>query len=883
MASASSFEKVSPSPDSRPLAQRPPLAEVPNRARPTASPAFKESIKGDSKISLPPARSVTEPGAPTLNHKRSRGPSEPSRQKSSKRRAEEMVRLRELREMSSPIPVPRPPRRASAQPTGTTTQGGSTRNLQRPMSEVSLPLAESIRSSFSGTLEQLSSSYRISPFDALSPHPTIRYSDHPQRLSEGGTPSRSVTRKEKSPAIMEEGDFGPRARIKDLADDLDARALRQVMEREQRRKERKAKAKLEKLERESRRQEATSKRHATPSTAQDQLNDVQMRDAEEAGPSTAPGTAREESPSPLPKQRRSPPPEPTQSPSSWLQDPSEESLRRDAPSPMDTNGNDDKEEPVLETAQAVRLSSANMAPPSSNETKSTTEQTDAPPAASSNPPPPPPKSIARELARDSITEKPTENRRDSESGGASRLMAIFRRSGTKQRGSSDKSRGTPSEFSNTSRESFVRQQKAAAAAAASASPAAGSSAAVPALPRSFTPQKTIVTSTTPRHTKSKFREDLPDFPISPPSSRNSRLVRPDSPVSPASPTSPYIDDHSKVETMNDEDRVTTPIGNVHPALRGDMNRDLGQSPRSISPEGPSAALSQSLASVDSEGSWLSGRLQKRSSIPITTLREGGGSISEHVGETSGELPAEKDPSYFARREPADRPTLQASGLTSQLARGLQTPSGLGEIPPKQQSPTDGEPKEGRITGHRPMVVQSGGSHRSREGLVMETAGDDASPRSQKAEIEGGSEDSQRPSPDRRDSGPEADVSVQQATSVDLNRGASHSRRVSAGSARILDIPPRVPGDKRNSTLSFGSSVPSPGIPQRTFEDAEADEGSDAAKNQQSVGVRSSLGPGQAPGLGLGLRIGSRNASDAADEKDAHATSGNAPRRTSVDE
>ena len=70
------------------------------------------------------------------------------------------------------------------------------------------------------------------------------------------------------------------------------------------------------------------------------------------------------------------------------------------------------------------------------------------------------------------------------------------------------------------------------------------------------------------------------------------------------------------ELVADTGAAEPRLSDVHPAYREEI-----VSLRGPSPENPSdAILSQSLASVDSEGSWLSGRPPKRSSQQINSTK-----------------------------------------------------------------------------------------------------------------------------------------------------------------------------------------------------------------------------------------------------------------------
>ena len=706
--------------------------------------------------------------------------------------------------MSQPIPIPKRPRSYTSGILARDSKkvpGGLNRNLERPASEVSLPQADSLRSSVVGTPE-MHNSFRVSAFDALSPRPTIRYSESPRRMGSPYGASRTSTRKEKGPAIPEE-DFSPKARIDKLADDMDASGLRELMERDRRRKERKKKSDREKLERKLQRrmekQRAALTDEPGPSGT---TRDVEMKDAHDAGLGIA-GDAGRKVEGPAEGEAGQVPREAPKSPESWLQDPSKEHLDVEYPfgdpmgqSHLDLGTDDEREEPVLETAQAVRLSAASMSPPASP----TLQQHTRGPSNLSNVTNASPLGDIPEPVLEAPLEHPpteflhpSEIRRDSETSarvGGSSWKSFFRRGTPTQRDSSDRGRGTPSEFSNTSRESFVRQKKQPP----------------PVVQRSFKPKDGI-----PKRTRSKFREDLPELPTSP---QASRFRSPGSPHSPVSPTSPYIDNTAKVDTMDEHARVSTPLGDVHPAFREEVTLSRGHSMRSDTQEGASAAmLSQSLASVDSEGSWLSGKPQKRSSIPINSLRESAGSLSEHVQE-------EVNPSeaYFGRRETSPSKGPARSGLTAQLRReASRATGGDGEEsrePSRAASPTEAEPVFASVHEGKATLVQRSPAFKSREGLLDMFNANEGEDTQEVSPISSTSVDTTMETSPTQEM---ASASVYRATSVEYGKG--HSRTVSVGSARLLDIPARSSTEQKRSSVS-SSQQGSPLIQQETREDDE---------------------------------------------------------------
>ena len=196
-----------------------------------------------------PLRSSTQPPEdsqdllrmPTL-HKRSA--QEFARRKSSKKRKEEHDREAEIKAMVAFMPTrPAADSSSSGRPMkreSKSMRGGLNRNLENPSSDISLPLAESIHSSLSsGSGPQ--TSYKLSA--VLAPRPTIKYSENPRYApgASGLASDRSESqRRRKSERIsIPEETLKANKRIDDLADDLDASELRELMERDTKRREKK--------------------------------------------------------------------------------------------------------------------------------------------------------------------------------------------------------------------------------------------------------------------------------------------------------------------------------------------------------------------------------------------------------------------------------------------------------------------------------------------------------------------------------------------------------------------------------------------------------------------------------------------------------------------
>ena len=731
-----------------------------------------------STTSLQPEKFSATPMQPTLRAKRSANESNLPRRKSSKRKADDHAREQEIKAMSSPIPIPKYPtsntggmlvRDSKAIP------GGLNRNFERPVSDVSVPLPESIHSSMSVASDQ--HGFKVSALDALSPRPTIRYSRQPRQNNGSGSlrPSRTSTRKDKQPIIPEET-VKSKKRIDELADDLDAGSLRELMERDRRRKEKSRRSEQEKLQR--RLQRKSNKQRAE---AEAEAEAAVMK------PEVGLGIAGSSGAQPEKTNRE----EETRTPESWLKDPSGEHTSMDPFTDPIVGGStahleqptpaDDPDEPVVETAKAVRLSSASMSPPTSP-----TLPLQAPPNMSQ----------LADMARrstPSIPELTESDRRDSETSTrvTSSWTNIFRRSGTRaKRSSADRGR-TPSEFSNTSRDSLPRQMP----------------------PSAFAARIPQARSGTPMRTQSRFREDLPELPISPPESRVH------SPEVPRDTQSPIPGASSGIPASPDQ-----PLSEIHPAFREEVALSRHQSMRSAhSPDvPPSAILSQSLASVDSEGSWLTGRPVKRLSQPqVNPSRESGGSLQKHL-ENLARSGDDYDPA--TDREPSDRLTPAPEEVLSR-ERTVRAQHLLGsqlDDESDDESALHGQPatlpqEEGTwhgALGRHPTIVRQGARARSREGLLNDFQAEEESTETSPISPE-------EESPTAQVSSPEMSF-IHRATSVDLGKG--HARHISAGSARLLNLPRRSSTEMKRLSASSGERSPlsSPRMPSPRLETHPSD-------------------------------------------------------------
>ena len=744
----------------------PPVPRIPSKHKGQAARADKEKIefslvgKTPSGASTQPAESTAQDWqrAPTL-HKT--GAQDLARRKSSKKRKEEHDREAEIKAMIAVMPTRpatepgtagRPMKRESKK-----MRGGFNRNIQNPSSDISLPLAHSIHSSLSSSSER-QTSYILSAFEMLAPRPTIRYSENTRY-----TPSERSTSKKRrisERVLIPEETLRANKRIDDLADDLDAGELRELMERDEKRREKKNLAektkiekKLAKRQEKQREGEAIAARDGTPPPPNMERG-VLGRDIIGLGigtsavvtsskrtGSTTSHSGREERPV--------------------------KAFREDSPTRIHNRfqrsaslvseqfmPNSELFEPVIEVARVGTVGRASISPPASPRGHT---------RGASN------ISQVIELAReDNMTShapaiKTPEPIRHSSSESNSRAhpqswTSFFRRSRTKRT-------STPSSFSNTSRDSMQTGQ----------GPQIG-----------YNPMRS--TSNVPKRTMSRFREDLPDFPISPP---DSRVQSPEADDVPPIRTD-YPDRKAGNRTSADDPRVRydTPTSGYRSldTIRRETPTSGYRSVEAPSPE--PLVMSQSLASIDSEGSWLSGRKgsSKRGSaqLPSHPLRDSASSLQQRYdefSESAEELGIAED-EYFSRLTPG--PDNQHKIHRQSAANASSDDEDGGSM---GASPVSSENTIWGAVVRHPTVVHRQPRAKSTEGLLNESV------------VESGSEtpgESPHEASDQRTSYKfnEDDSIVHRASSVDL--GKNHARHISAGSAKLLELKKSAEGRKMSS-------------------------------------------------------------------------------------
>ncbi|KAI8942395.1 hypothetical protein NX059_000469 [Plenodomus lindquistii] len=765
-AADSSADDLTALPQQRRLQHSPHLRPIPQTHDHAAIPY---NFHSHSHASLPPA-ARTRSKLQRPQSLRRDPPTDNSivRRISSRRRKDhDHVREEEIRAMSLPMPQKRPAgnsgsmqRRESKK-----VRGGTNQRFERPQSNVSLPLNDSIHSSMSGISE--TRAFRVSALDMFSPRPTIRCSLGSQyyggdRMSPNAYSEKTDSRRERRPLSSRDDMQSKRSsRIDDLADTLDAGALRDIMERDQRRREKKAKADNDRLrrrlERRAEKQQAAEV-GGTPGTPH-----------EEAVGAVGLGLEKDMS-TPMEDVRPSTPPRPQWIDTLPVTPRSHENHQ--LPTPLDSP----VEEPVVSDARAVRYSRGSVN--AQVHTRGPSNVSELPeliseklaqedPFASAEHIHDPARSGSLhpvETADTNVVSQGGSSRRRSSEGRRMGIFAsLFRRG---KQSSQDQGRLTPSEisFSNTSRESMSRQP-------------------IPAHLVGPTPPITIKRpSSVPRRTMSKFREDLPEFPISPP---DSRVQSPEVPSTSALaarrnhqlPSDLRVQSVSSQSGLRSDSPVSPalPVGNV---------------------------MSQSLASVDSEGSWLSGRPLKRASNRSqvqSSMASSGLQRNDDFNASYEEL-GMADDEYFKKLTPANDEHTRYAHSNDKLGRKASSTLMALDAAAESEEETEVTSAPPAVTeevkssvGRQPTIVHRQARIKSAEGLLSMFS--DAPAPLEDPFVNSAENGAESPDSPASETEP---MMLQRAKSVDL--GKQHVRHLSAGSARLLDI------QKRSSTSSHSRAL-----------------------------------------------------------------------------
>ena len=560
--------------------------------------------------------------------------------------------------------------------------------------------------------------------------------------------------------------------------DLDAPALRELLERDRRRKEKKRQEEQERLQRRLQRradrQREEERRAAARSRSAQPAGDDRMVEGEEewrgrsrlADPSIpsstgAPDFVADVQHHPDPIQDSRAPSEPKAEAGSWLRDSSRESHRMSDGSTRVIGTLDNRSIRGSHSGNLGAHDSGVAWSPERKASHDTYSRSQGSLSAS--------QIFGGRGSTSDISRTGDSDRRMSDASGKRQAWSsFFRRASLRRKKKSiDQGRAPASDFSNTSRESFSRLQSQ------------------PGPPPPI-PERNFIRTSGLRHTQSKFTEHLGDHPISP---TDSHMQSPTLGVPDSVDRSPDPDEMN----LDERDSRTSPISFSNAERDGERS-SRHRSWETNSPRAsPENAFSQSLASIDSEGSWMSGKfLRHLSQTANNSVRRSGGSTTNKTDpvDENGEFQEGDDVTsdeYLARlatgtqEQPRDSPTELRRASSGAIGPDCDQRSGMSPLPDSVHD--NKQEKRGFENGRRrPKLVRPGMQPQPPEDVTMKRA----------------SPDSYTTSPTEEGT----PVEIQRATSIDFGR--QHARRISAGSAKLLDIPARASIDLK--ALSADSTV-----------------------------------------------------------------------------
>ncbi|KAJ5246316.1 hypothetical protein N7468_001299 [Penicillium chermesinum] len=515
------------------------------------------------------------------------------RRRLSKRKAHEIMREREIKALSStPIDIPYGfdhPRRRTG------------RRVDRYHSDISLSNRDSIASSLSDSSDNYT--FKVNGFAQLTPRPVVRYVEArpPAVRSNTALPAGQINKEklQSHPASQEDLYFSKR-RINELADSLDASSLRELMERDRRRREKQQLLEQEKLRRKLQdRADAQRAEEARRAAEEAQKAAGEQNDVEPTGDDVI--MEREEEHM---EQNVEEPPAPSAG-----------EARDDS---KQTDGVDSMEESARvigniddSSLRAPQLHSQPSFAPSQDmaTSRTTLSPTHSLRHGISSP------SHSQTFGMGSVSD--LSERRPSDTSGrranGNTITSLFRRGSSRlkkrYRERFHDSSPEPS-TKNPSHESFCRiQTQSSPPPTASIIP-----------PRAFIPTGTL------KRSRSKFTEHFGDEPMSPP---DSRLQSPDIP-------------EEVPESSLEQEQPSTFLHGPTPTTSVDItsprHRRHQSWTESVDAESDHVPLSQSLASIDSEGSWMSGQFFRRmnkTSSPVRTTMDSFASAEGAVGSVDG--------------------------------------------------------------------------------------------------------------------------------------------------------------------------------------------------------------------------------------------------------
>ncbi|KAJ5546211.1 hypothetical protein N7494_003796 [Penicillium frequentans] len=581
------------------------------RQRPTSFIDHRSQMSSDRADPDGPQRPLSRTES-LMRTKNQNGPNK-LRRRLSKRKAHEIMREREIRMLSStPIDIPRRTGQSDYNMMDHRRRKTNGQRLNRYQSDVSLSVRDSAASSMSDLTDPYT--FKVNAFAALTPRPVVRYVEAPRAPTARNNPPKDRLQ---NLTTSEEDLYYSKRRVNELADSLDANTLRELMDRDRRRREKKQIDDQERLRR---------KLQARADAQQAQ----EARGAEEAVAAAA--AARDLA---AVENHHEPAMEETVD-----ADVDEE---RGVPKESDAAGADSIADsvPIIE----------NTGESSIREPKLATRSSFAP-------------SHEMGMSRTTLSPSHSSVRHGLSSPSHSQTFGMGSNSDLSERRLSD----TSGRRGNTITHLFRRD------------PVLPSSA-VSYSPRAFIPTGTV------KRAQSKFTEHFGDEPMSPP---DSRLQSPDIPEEvPESSLEHDQDTFLQGPTPSASMDIINPRRRHHLSLA-----------ESFDAESDNIPLSQSLASIDSEGSWMSGQIFRRMhQKPSSPVRN----TMSPLGPANLE-----DPDVFVEA----RESLDSQGASSNVM-------GDPEMDNEMASPETGNPAEmwHSELGRRPVVVNPVARPKSNQGML----------------------------------------------------------------------------------------------------------------------------------------------------------------------
>ncbi|KAL4943260.1 hypothetical protein BDV06DRAFT_211207 [Aspergillus oleicola] len=499
----------------------------------------------------------------------------------SKRKAYKIAREREIRMMSSmPIDIPR---RSTTPSHGDPMQidhrrnnSAQSRRIDRHRSDVSLSLQDSGASSLSDYSETYT--FKVNGFAAWTPRPVIRYVETPRTTySRHQKSPEPADRRNKSPTLgleVSDEDLRTKRRIDELANDLDAGTLRELMDRDRRRRERQQVKDQEKLVRRLQRNAQnvpkSGPRPRSPLVTDDSTKEESAQRGRSDHPTQSQPTTQETEAFLS-----------GETEGSWLRDNSRAPARdaHESQESVHVIGNID-DRSIRERKAGNRFSFG----PSQQDMTMSRSTLSASIAPSRQGVQSPDSSqlygTTRESASDVSRNIGSERRLSDHSGHVNPITSIIRRGSSRLKRSYRERfpNRSPPPQKNVSHESFFKVHTKQTPA-----------------PAPYVPPKVLLGPSSFKRSQSKFTEHFGDEPLSPP---DSRLQSPD-----IHENEPLAED--QVPDLHSGSYY--PI----PGTEGAKNNRHHSWAESVEEDPENLPLSQSLASVDSEGSWMSGHFLRR--------------------------------------------------------------------------------------------------------------------------------------------------------------------------------------------------------------------------------------------------------------------------------